>query len=107
MSIDTVFQPKLPTVLVVGAGVQVVPSSYSGQGSLMSYRVVNLSSTLQRFGYGPTAAKALAAAVTPTGTGISAITMLPSSVAVFEFSTGVFVAADNATGFEFTPGQGA
>jgi len=106
LSVDTVFQPKLPTILVVAAGVQVVPQG-TGQGTTMSFRVFNLSATAQRFGYGNTAARALANAVAPTAApGVQSITMLPNSVETFEFSTSTFFAADNATGFEFSPGQG-
>lgn len=103
MSVDTVFQPKLPTILVVGAGVQIVPQG-TGIGTLMVVRVVNLSATAQRLGYGSTAAQALANAVAPTAGGKYSLTVSAAGITYFEFSSGMFFAADNGTGFELTPG---
>lgn len=104
MSVDTVFSPKLPTVTVVAAGVQIIPTG-TGPRGMVSYRVVNLSATAQKFGYGATAAEALANA--SASSPVYNIPMIASSVETFEFSSAMFFAADNATGFAFTPGQGA
>lgn len=105
MSIDTVFQPRLPTILVVGAGVQVVPQG-TGLGTLMVVRVVNLSATIQRLGYGSTAAQALTNATAPgAAPGKQSLTMAAGGITYFEFSSAIYFAADNATGFEITPGN--
>lgn len=105
MSIDVAFQPRLPTILVVGAGAQIVPQG-TGLGTTMRVRILNLSATIQRLGYGITAAQALANATAPTAApGKLAMTLPASGVADFEFSTAIYFAADNATGFELTPGN--
>jgi hypothetical protein len=106
MSIDTVFKPTGPTVLVANTATQVANQN---SGGVYSFRVINLATTVQRFSWGQTAAAATAlAGGAPVAAGTpNTITMLGSSVETFEIPIAAFFIASSATGFEFTPGQGA
>lgn len=106
MSVDTVFQPKLPTVLVGTAGIQIIPPG-TGPAGMMTFRTVNLIASISYLGYGPTAAQAVANAAAPGAAGAYTIAMLPSSVETFEFQSTMFFAANIAAAFNMTPGQGA
>lgn len=109
MSTDTVFRPMAPTVLVTNASaVQLVDRSDSGVGTIMSLRIVNLSATAQRFGWGTSTANA--AATGPSGAGIVnatySVIMGPGGVETMEFPVSSYFIAATSTGFEMTPGQG-
>jgi hypothetical protein len=106
MSVDTVFKPTGPTVLVVNAATSL---GTQNTGGVYMFRVINLSASQQRFSWGRTAAAVTAlggaapvAAGTPT-----TITMLANSVETFEIPCDSFAIASSASGFEFTPGQGS
>lgn len=109
MSIDTVFQPKGPTVLVTNSAIQVVSAGIVNLTGMMSFRVVNLAATAQRLGWSSTATNASASG--PAGAGVAnevySINMLGNSVETFEFPVTAFFIASTSTGFEMTPGQGA
>lgn len=106
MSIDTAFQPKGPTVLVGTSAVQVFPA---GQGPLgmVSYRCCNTAATVNRLGWGDTAAKASAAA--PTGatlaTAAYSINIAIGASITLELPASIFFVA-SAASVEITPGQG-
>jgi hypothetical protein len=73
------------------------------------FRVINLSTSTQRFSWGRTAAAATAlggAAPVAAGTP-NTITMLGGTVETFEIPCDSWFIAGSATGFEFTPGQGS
>jgi hypothetical protein len=106
MSIDTVFKPTSPTVLVTNTAIQVMTQN---AGGVYMFRVINLSTSIQRFSWGRTAAAATAlGGATPTAAGApNTITMLGGTVETFEIPCDSFFIASSATGFEFTPGQGS
>lgn len=88
-----------PTVLVGATAVQLTPI----QGA-STYRVINLSASVQHFTVGATSAVtslAPAAGVPAANT----ITMLGSSVETFA-NLLPYMIASSATGFEVTPGDG-
>ncbi len=106
MSVDTVFKPTGPTVLVTNTAIQVITQN---AGGVYMFRVLNLATAIQRFSWGRTAAAATAlngAAPTATGTP-NTITMLGGTVETFEIPCDSFFIAGSATGFEFSPGQGS
>jgi hypothetical protein len=106
LSLDTVFKPTGPTVLIAATATQVASQN---AGGVYMFRVINLATTLQRFSWARTAAQATAlggAAATALGTP-NTIAMLGGSVETFEIPCDSFVIASTATGFEFTPGQGS
>lgn len=102
MSVDTVFKPLGPTVLVTNTAVQIVQTG-TGPG-YSSIRVRNLSASAQYFTWGNSAVTSItpAAGVPAANT----IGMLPTSVETFEIPPTQFFIASSATGFEVTPGQG-
>jgi hypothetical protein len=106
MSIDTVFKPTGPTALVVNTASQVANQN---AGGVYMFRVINLSTSIQRFSWGRTAAAATAlAGAAPAVTGTpNTITMLGGTVETFEIPCDSFFIASTVTGFEFTPGQGS
>lgn len=107
MSIDTAFQPKFPTSLVGTSAVQVIPP---GQGPLgmVSFRCCNTAATVNRLGWGDTAAKASAAA--PTGataaTQAFSINIAIGGTVTLELPSSIFLIA-SAASIEVTPGQGS
>ena len=106
MSIDTTFKPTGPTVLISNVATQVATQN---SGGVYSFRVINLSTAIQRFSWGRTGTIATAlggAAPTAAGTP-NTITMLGGTVETFEIPCDSFFIASSATGFEFTPGQGS
>jgi hypothetical protein len=106
MSVDTVFKPISPTVLVVATAIQPTGPTGAGGGGGYSYRVRNLSANVQYFAWGPTSA----VTVTAPAAGVpspNTIGMLGTSVETFEIPQGSYVIASSATGFEFTFGQGS
>jgi hypothetical protein len=110
MSVDTVFQPKGPTVLVTNASaIQAVGSGFTHLTGMVTFRVVNLAAATQRLGWGPTAANT--ASTGPAGAGVTnavnSVVLESNGVEWFEFPATAFFIASSATGFEMTPGQGA
>jgi hypothetical protein len=104
MSIDTVFKPLGPTVLVGVTAVQVVAS---GTGSnYSSIRVRNTATTTQYFTWGGAAVAALGA---PTAGVPSANTigMAAGATETFDIPPALFFIGNTASAFEMTPGQGA
>jgi hypothetical protein len=96
---DKPFSIGGPTVLVGAAATQLTP-----QQGTSTYRVLNLSTSIQRFTVGSTSSMA---SLTPAA-GVPApntITMLGSSVETFSNLPGWMIAS-SATGFEVTPGDG-
>src|SRR3974377_159370 len=88
MSIDTVFQPRGPTVLVTNAAaIQAVSTGTTNLLGMISFRIVNLAGATQRLGWGPSAANTSASG--PAGAGVAnevySILMEPNSVESFEF----------------------
>jgi hypothetical protein len=73
------------------------------------FRVINLSTSIQRFSWARTAAAVTALAGTaPVAAGTpTTITMLGGTVETFEIPCDSWFIASSATGFEFTPGQGS
>jgi hypothetical protein len=106
MSIDTVFKPTGPTVLIAATATQVASQN---AGGVYMFRVVNLATALQRFSWGRTAAAATAlSGAAPTAAGTpNTISMLGGTVETFEIPCDSFFIASSATGFEFSPGQGS
>lgn len=92
------FAPSGPTALVAATAVA-LPT-----GNTNSYRVRNLSASVQYFTHGPSNA---VTSLTPAANvpAQNTIGMIPSSVEVF---TGLlpWMIASSATGFEVTPGDG-
>jgi hypothetical protein len=78
-------------------------------GGVYMFRVVNLSTSIQRFSWARTAAAATAlAGAAPVAAGTpTTITMLGGTVETFEIPCDSWFIASSATGFEFTPGQGS
>jgi hypothetical protein len=106
VSIDTVYKPTGPTVLVTNVATQVATQN---AGGVYMFRVRNLAAVAQYFSWGRTAAAATAlggAAPTAAGTP-NTIGMIASSVETFEIPCDSFFIASSATGFEFSPGQGS
>lgn len=103
MSIDTVFKPLGPTVLIGLTAVQVVAS---GTGSnYSSIRVRNLGTVVQYFTWGG----ANVASLTPSA-GVPAantIGMAAGATETFDIPPALFFIANAAAAFEMTPGQGA
>lgn len=96
---DKPFSIGGPTVLVGATAVQLTPI----QGA-STYRVLNLSTSIQRFTVGATAS---VTSLTPAAgaPAVNTITMLGSSVETFANLPGWMIAS-SATGFEVTPGDG-
>jgi hypothetical protein len=108
MSIDTVFKPQWPNSFVGTAGVQL--SAMANGTGITSFRVRNLAAVVQYFGWGSTAAQAVANATATPAAGLPVqnnIGMLPSTVETFEIPGNMFFAAATTTGFEFCGGQGS
>lgn len=78
-------------------------------GGVYMFRVINLSTSIQRFSWARTAAAATAlAGAAPVAAGTpGTITMLGGTVETFEIPCDSWFIASSATGFEFTPGQGS
>ena len=111
MSVDTVFQPKAPTVNVKNSAIQVLSPGTPLYNSTVSFRIVNLAATAatQRVGWGPTASSTSAAA--PGGSGIAngvySITLEGNGVITLELpGSTFFIGSDATNGLEITPGQG-
>jgi hypothetical protein len=109
MSTDTVFRPMAPTVLVTNASaVQLIDRSDTAVGTVMSLRIVNLSTSAQRFGWGVSASGT--SSTGPAGAGLTnavySVIMGPGGVETMEFPSTAFFIAATSTGFEMTPGQG-
>jgi hypothetical protein len=104
LSVDTVFQPLGPTVLVAATAAVQVAASGTASG-FSSIRVRNLSTSVQYFSWGPSGVTSLTpSAGTPAP---STLGMLPTSVETFQIPAAFYFIASSATGFEMTPGQGA
>lgn len=108
MSVDTVFQQKGPTVLVTNSAIQAISSGTTNLVGMVTFRVVNLSASAQRLGWGDTAAKTSSAG--PSGAGVAnevnSVLIQGNSVETFEFQSTTFFISSTASGFEMTPGQG-
>lgn len=105
MSIDTTFRPITPLTFVTNTAVQVVPPG-GYFGSVVSFRVRNLSASVQYFSWGATSSVTAGAAPTAGNPTPNTIGMLPNSVETFEMPASAFFIASSATGFEFTGGTG-
>jgi hypothetical protein len=107
MSIDTAFQPKGQTALVGTSAVQVIPPG-TGPLGMVSFRCCNTAATVNRLGWGDTAAKTSAAA--PTGstqaTVANSINIAIGGTVTLELPSSIFLIA-SAASVEVTPGQGA
>ena len=101
MAIDATFQPQGPTVLVGTTAVQ-VPGAAGGS---TSYRIRNISASVQYFSWGTASVGAPVAPVAGTPSA-NTIGMLGGSVETFCISSNPFLIAGTATGFEVTPGEG-
>lgn len=110
MSVDSVFQPKGPTVLVGTAAIQVIPPG-TGPGGMVSFRIANnvlAVPAATRLGWGDTSAKTSSAA--PTGTGANSansINIAAGAVVTVEFPAYIWLIAAAAASLEVTPGQGS
>ena len=103
MAIVSAFMPSGSTVLV-GASATQVPTT-SGIGA-SSFRIRNMSASVQYFAWGT--ASSVAAPVAPTAgvPSASTIGMLGNSVETFILPPNAWFIAGTVTGFEFTPGEG-
>jgi hypothetical protein len=101
MALDSAFQPQAPSVLVSNTAIQ-VPALVNS----LNMRVRNCSPTVQSFTWGLTGAVTAAGIPTAGVPSVNTVTMLGNSVESFTFPARSFFIADNATGFEFTPGEG-
>jgi len=95
---NAAFWPLSATVLVGTTPVQV-------PGSRGSYRVRNLSASVQYFSWGNSSVSAPVVPVAGTPSD-NTIGMLPNSVEVFAIGAAVWFIASAAGAFEFTPGEG-
>lgn len=95
---NAAFWPLSSTVLVGVTAVQV-------PGSTGTYRVRNLSASVQYFSWGNSSVSAptIPVAGTPSA---NTIGMLPNSVEIFSIGANVWFIASAAAAFEFTPGEG-
>lgn len=98
MPLNASFWPLSATVLVGATAVQV-------SGSTGSYRVRNLTATVQYFCWGNSSvvAPVIPVAGTPSP---NTIGMLPNTVEIFTIGANVWFIASAAAAFEFTPGEG-
>jgi hypothetical protein len=104
MSVDTVFKPLGPSVLVGTTAVQIVTSA--NPAGVSTFRVRNTQAVVAYFAYG---SASVAAPVAPTagGPAYNTIGMLPGSIETFELPAASYFIAAAVGGFEMVPGQGA
>ncbi|WP_233854111.1 hypothetical protein [Paraburkholderia sp. HD33-4] len=101
MASSFAFAPSGPTVFVGATATQI------GQNVRVSnsYRVRNLSTSVQYFTTGATSSVTSASPPSAGVPAVATIGMLPSSTETFT-GLGDFMIASSATGFEVTPGDG-
>lgn len=107
MSIDTAFQPKGSTVLLGVSAAQIITPG-TGPLGMVSFRCCNTAATVNRLGWGDTAAKASAAAPTGTtpATAANSINIAIGGTVTLELPSSIFLIA-SAASIEVTPGQGS
>ncbi len=111
MSVDTAFQPKVPTFGLTNAAAQVVPSGNPlFNGGMVSFRILSVGTTAQRLGWGVTAAGTSSAAPA-AGASAQSISVAGGAVITLELPATTFFISSAAyvagtSGFEITPGQG-
>jgi len=103
MSVDTVFKPLGPTVLVTNVAVQVTTANPDTD---LTYRVRNLAAAAQYFTWGAASTVTSIGAPTAGVPSANTVGMLPNSVETFEIPSNQYFIASSATGFEMTPGKG-
>lgn len=101
MASNFAFTPTGPTILVDGTARQIAQN----QPVSNSYRVSNLSASVQYFTHGATSSVTSVGAPTAGSPSAKTIGMQPGTVEVFT-NLGPWAIASSATGFEFTPGDG-
>lgn len=104
MATGNAFVPQGSTYLVVAAAVQVLSAATGGVAQ--SFRVRNLSSTVAYFTWGATSGVTSVGAPSAGVPSANTIGMLGGSVETFSLPATAWFIANNATGFEFTPGEG-
>ena len=105
---DSAFTPQGPTYTVSGAPVQAISSNRQG---CSNYRIRNLATSVQYFGWAPplpsgNAPTVSAAAPTPLNPSANTIGMVASSVEVFSLTPNAWFNCGTGATFEVTPGEG-
>lgn len=105
MSIDTTFRPISPLTFVGATAVQIIAQG-ANTGAAGTFRVRNISSSVQYFTWGSTSAVTSAGAPTAGVPSSNTVGLLPNSVESFEIPVYSWFIASSSTGFEFTAGIG-